>query len=75
VRVKSEPLKQYEPKREQAGPGGLSPSSALGLNFETEGERFAMQLFKKLWSCFQKRAAEWRRVGAVFYLDKGVLIL
>jgi hypothetical protein len=62
VRVKSEPSKQqgfkavsnFEPKREQAGPGSLFPFSALGLNSETEGERFAMQLFKELCILFYK---------------------
>src|SRR6266436_8075092 len=40
-------VSQFEPKRERADPGGLFPFSALGLDSETEGERFAMQLFKK----------------------------
>src|SRR6266403_2165788 len=47
-------VSQFEPKREQAAPGGLFPYSALGLNSETEGERFAMQLFKKVYVLFYK---------------------
>jgi hypothetical protein len=34
--------------------GSLFPFSALGLNSETEGERFAMQLFKELCILFYK---------------------
>ncbi len=47
-------VSNFEPKRERAGPGGLFPYSALGLDSETEGERFAMQLFKELYVLFFK---------------------
>jgi len=47
-------VSNFEPKREQAAPGGLFPYSALGLNSETESERFAMQLFKKVYVLFYK---------------------